>query len=292
MTRLLKSVFQILLIVIIIFIIAAVPSMFGLKELNGKHLVQLHPEAIIYNIQSFFHSIKEGTLGTYYINGVPHPVLEDIQSYTKNSSLLLFLSMLVSLIFSITFGVFLHHWKITYFFRWMINALSIIPDFIIIILSITLAIKFYQMTNIRLITLSPLADTVNLTFPLIILCLMPSFYLFKMTNSKYEEIISAEYIRTAVGKGLSRPYINSRHVLKNLIPYLTGDIKKAISLTIGNLFIIEYLFNIRGLTIFIFSDYEFQKVVFSLLILFAIAAICYLSIKIFFILIEKVIIHE
>ncbi|OOP68311.1 ABC transporter permease, partial [Heyndrickxia oleronia] len=100
------------------------------------------------------------------------------------------------------------------------------------------------------------------------------------------------YIRTAVGKGLSRPYINSRHVLKNLIPYLTGDIKKAISLTIGNLFIIEYLFNIRGLTIFIFSDYEFQKVVFSLLILFAIAAICYLSIKIFFILIEKVIIHE
>jgi peptide/nickel transport system permease protein len=266
--------------------------MFGLKELNGKHLIQLHPEALIYNIQSFFHSIKEGTLGTYYINGVPHPVLEDIQSYTRNSSLLLFLSMFVSLIFSITFGVFLHHWKITYVFRWMINALSIIPDFIIIILSITLAIKFYQMTNIRLITLSPLADTVNLTFPLIILCLMPSFYLFKMTNSKYEDIISAEYIRTAVGKGLSRPYINSRHVLKNLIPYLTGDIKKAISLTIGNLFIIEYLFNIRGLTIFIFSDYEFQKVVFSLLILFAIAAICYLSIKIFFILIEKVIIHE
>ncbi|GIN41018.1 MULTISPECIES: ABC transporter permease subunit [Heyndrickxia] len=288
----LKSVFQILLIVTIIFIIAAVPSMFGLKELNGKHFIQLHPEAIIYNIKSFFHSIKEGTLGTYYINGVPHPVLKDIQSYTKNSSLLLFLSMLVSLIFSITFGVFLHHWKITYVFRWIINALSIIPDFIIIILSITLAIKFYQITNIRLITLSPLADTVNLTFPLIILCLMPSFYLFKMTNSKYEEIISAEYIRTAVAKGLSRPYINSRHVLKNLIPYLTGDIKKAISLTIGNLFIIEYLFNIRGLTIFIFSDYEFQKVVFSLLILFAIAAICYLSIKIFFILIEKVIIHE
>ena len=55
-----------------------------------KTSCSMHPEAIIYNIQSFFHSIKEGTLGTYYINGVPHPVLEDIQSYTKNSSLLLF----------------------------------------------------------------------------------------------------------------------------------------------------------------------------------------------------------
>lgn len=259
---------------------------------QGENTIAFHPVMLYMNLQSFFLSFTDGALGTYSINGVQHAVLEDIFPFTKNSAILLFSSILTALFFSAIFGVFLYYWKMTKLFRGMINFFSIIPDFILIILSITLAVKFYQWTNIRVITLSPFSDTMNLWFPILILSLIPTFYLFKMISARYIEISGEEYIRTAVGKGLGRQYINAQHVLRNLMPYIFADLKKAISLTIGNLFVIEYLFNIKGLTIFIFSDdYQFQKVFLSLLILLAVATICFLFIKILLNVIERVFIN-
>lgn len=269
----------------------SLPSMFIVSNNHGEAYLQFHPEVMIMNIPVFFTSFQDGTFGTYSINGISHSVLNDIQSFSINSGILLFSSILVALLFSLSFGVFLSSLKITKLFRWIINIFSLVPDFIIIILSIALAVEFYKWTDIRVITLSPFSDSVNLWFPIAILSLMPTFYLFKMISARYIEITGLDYIRTAVGKGLNRHYINSRHILKNLIPYIFADLKKAISFTIGNLFIIEYLFNIKGLTIFIFDDYQFQKVFLSLLILLTIATLCYLFIKLLFYFIERVFIN-
>ncbi|QQZ11303.1 ABC transporter permease subunit [Heyndrickxia vini] len=286
-----KRLMQFILIVVIIFIVTSIPSMFGISNKHGEAILEFHPEDMFMNIPTFFTSLQVGTFGTYSINGVAHSVLNDIQSFSKNSAILLFSSILVALLFSLIFGVFLSYLKMTKLFRWFINIFSIIPDFIIIIFSIAVAVEFYKWTNIRVITLSPFSESVNLWFPISILSLMPTFYLFKMISSRYIELSGMEYIRTAVGKGLDRHYINGRHILKNLIPYIFADLKKALSFTIGNLFIIEYLFNIKGLTIFIFADYQFQKVFLSLLILLAIATLCYLFIKLLFYMIERVFIN-
>ncbi|MEK5523035.1 ABC transporter permease subunit [Heyndrickxia sp. FSL W8-0423] len=286
-----KKFLQIFLIVVIIFLVTSLPSMFIVSNNHGEAYLQFHPEVMIMNIPVFFTSFQDGTFGTYSINGISHSVLNDIQSFSINSGILLFSSILVALLFSLSFGVFLSSLKITKLFRWIINIFSLVPDFIIIILSIALAVEFYKWTDIRVITLSPFSDSVNLWFPIAILSLMPTFYLFKMISARYIEITGLDYIRTAVGKGLNRHYINSRHILKNLIPYIFADLKKAISFTIGNLFIIEYLFNIKGLTIFIFDDYQFQKVFLSLLILLTIATLCYLFIKLLFYFIERVFIN-
>lgn len=285
----LKNIFQMILIIIIIFIVASLPTLFGMD--GGKFV--FNGKGLFVNAESFLHSIQNGTFGTYDLNHIQHSVATDIQSYTKNTVILLFSSISISLLFTLLFGVFLFHWKISFVLRWIINALSVIPDFIIIILSIALAVEFYQKTHIRVVTLSPLGGSVNLWFPIIILSLIPTFYLFKVITRKYEEICGEDYIRTSVSKGLGKQYIHLQHVYRNLKPYLFADLKKAVSITIGSLFIVEYLFNIRGLTLFIFGDdYQFQKVFISLLLLLLVAALCYFVIRLIFFLLEKVFTHD
>lgn len=276
----------------IIFFVSSIPSIIETKTVFGHTTVHFHPKELTGNIYDFFSTFKEGSLGTYDLNGVKHSVMADIQSYSLKSMILLSSSIFISLAFSLIFGVFFYHWKITHVLRWIMNILSIIPDFILIIFSIAVAVEFYQWTDIRIITLSPLSDSANLWFPVMILSSIPTFYLFKVITWKYEDICGDEYIRTAVSKGLGRHYIHIQHVYRNLKLYLFADLKKAISLTIGSLFIIEYLFNIRGITVFIFSEYQFQKVFISLFLLLAIATLCYFLIKLLFFILEQVFTHE
>lgn len=134
--------------------------------------------------------------------------------------------------------------------------LSTVPDFVFVFFTILFALQVYQTTGIRLISLSPTKPTLSIWVPVLMLSVTPTIYLIRMMALKYEELLTEDYVRTALAKGLPKGYIDLHHLYRNLKPFLFADLKKVISLTIGSLFVVEFLYNINGLTKFIFVDYK------------------------------------
>jgi oligopeptide transport system permease protein len=95
-------------------------------------------------------------------------------------------------------------------------------------------------------TVSLAAPVPELLLPAVVLALVSLAYTTRLTRTSVAENARADYIRTAVAKGLPRRRITVRHLLRNsLIPVVTF-----IGIDIGNLMggaiVTERIFNIQG----------------------------------------------
>ncbi|MDB1086899.1 ABC transporter permease [Streptomyces sp. ACA25] len=93
---------------------------------------------------------------------------------------------------------------------------------------------------------SPEARFSELIVPGLILALVSLAYVTRLTRTSIAENARADYIRTAVAKGLSRSRVTTRHLLRNsLIPvvtYLGADI----GILMAGAIVTERIFNIQG----------------------------------------------
>ncbi|WP_407318635.1 ABC transporter permease [Isoptericola halotolerans] len=89
-------------------------------------------------------------------------------------------------------------------------------------------------------------DFVSLLMPAMVLAAVSFAYVLRLTRTSVAENLSADYVRTARARGLSRTQVTGRHVLRNsLIPVVTflgADIGALMSGAI----ITEGIFNING----------------------------------------------
>ncbi|MEV6106529.1 ABC transporter permease [Streptomyces sp. NPDC051940] len=96
------------------------------------------------------------------------------------------------------------------------------------------------------VSVSPEAPWNELILPAIVLALVSLAYTTRLTRTSVGENARADYIRTAVAKGLPRRRITVRHLLRNsLIPVVTF-----LGIDIGNLMggaiVTERIFNVHG----------------------------------------------
>ncbi|WP_454044509.1 ABC transporter permease [Cellulosimicrobium sp. Marseille-Q8652] len=90
-------------------------------------------------------------------------------------------------------------------------------------------------------------DVVSLLLPAIVLAGTSFAYVLRLTRTSVAENLSADFVRTARAKGLSRSRVTGRHVLRNsLIPVVTF-----LGLDLGQLMagsiVVEGIFNIQGI---------------------------------------------
>lgn len=222
---------------------------------------------------SLIQRLLEGTLGTYLSGMYERDLLQDLFPFAKKSFLLLTSSMLIALCVGLLFGLFLYRMRLVRFLRGILQLVSVIPDFVLIFFLISGAIMFYEWTGTRIISISTANDT--LWFPIMVLSFGPGLYLIKTIGLHYDQIAGEDFVRTAVAKGLPAPYIRLQHVFKNLLPFLLADVKKALSIAVANLFIVEYLINVNGITRFIFGQYQFTPVFVGLMVLSLLSVFVY-----------------
>jgi len=95
-------------------------------------------------------------------------------------------------------------------------------------------------------TVSSAAPWSELVLPAIVLASVSFAYIVRLTRASVSDNLSADFVRTATAKGLSRPRVVTVHVLRNsLVPvvtYLGVDIG---SLMVGAI-VTEGIFNING----------------------------------------------
>jgi peptide/nickel transport system permease protein len=260
-----------------------------------KEEVVFEPERMVSHTVYLFEQMASGSLGTYYVGETERDIATDILPFAQNTFELLFFSVLIAVVASLLFGLFLQRFGVVRKVQRVLDILSTIPDFILIFFSILAAIHFYKLTNIRIITLSPTSDAANNWFPLTVLAIGPTIFLMKVVSLKYMQIGGEDYIKTAVAKGMGVWHILVHHVYKNIQPFLLADLKKAIAITVANLFIVEYTLNVIGLTRFIFSKhspYQFNAAVMGLMGIVFLSILVYLLIRGILYLFERTVVYK
>ncbi|UFJ39112.1 ABC transporter permease subunit [Brevibacillus humidisoli] len=284
----LRSLLQLVVIFLLVLTVAGAPLMIGIRG----EAITIQPESFVIHTVKLLEDISSGSLGTYYLGENEREIAEDIWRYAENSFFLLFSSMLIAVGISIVFGIFLHRFGPVRIVQRFFDVMSTIPDFVQVLFALTLAISFYKWTGIRLVTLSPFSENKSFWFPVLVLSLGPTLYLLKLVTLKYYQTSAEDYIRTALAKGLNVWHINLHHVFKNIKPFLIADLKKAISVSLANLFMVEYLLNVVGVTRFIFGGYQFNAVAIGLFILLVLSTVVYLSIRLILYVFERGLVYE
>lgn len=211
---------------------------------------------------------------------------------TLSTFFLLLISMIFGLSFALLFGLFFARFKVFRIFRAFLNVFSIVPDFIIIIFAVILAVNFYQWTGFRIISFMPDKKAEFFWFPVMVLSIAPAFYFLKLISLRFHQTSGEDYVKVAVSKGLKVPTINLQYVYRNMQPYIHAELTKGLSLTIGNLFIVEYLLNVIGLTHYIFAVESFSGTLLGLFALLIVAFFVLIIVKLLLHMFRKGFIYE
>lgn len=127
-----------------------------------------------------------------------------------------------------------------------------IPDFIVVIVVILLAIFFSRFTTERLILIVQLnPKEVPFLIPFLTITLVPSVMMYGTLRNAIAREMSEGYIVTAMAKGLSRSRVIVRHVLRNVMADLFAVLPPATKSAIASLVVAEAMCNITGLGGFI-----------------------------------------
>ncbi|MFD2445815.1 ABC transporter permease subunit [Bacillus sp. CGMCC 1.16607] len=274
MIRILQQIF---FIIILILLLASLPSVIGIDPISKGISWEFDNLPQVFG--NFITELSSGSLGTYHLGGQERQISVDIRNNFFTSLSIMIVGVNVAVFVSLLFGIFVSRFRVTKIVNVFLNILAIIPDFIIIIFSLLIAVNIYKATGVRIISLRPDAGALNIWFPMLLVGIAPTLYLFKLIAVKYYQISGEDYIRTAIAKGMRINYINFQHVYKNIEPFIVAELTKIVSLSIGNMFIIEYLLNVPGITKFIFLSQQVQPITIGLFSMLIISLIVYVSVR-------------
>jgi peptide/nickel transport system permease protein len=136
-----------------------------------------------------------------------------------------------------------------------------VPNFLVatlLVLVFSLALKLVAPGGYVPITEDVLRNLQLMVLPAISLGIVSSTILFRIMRSSMIEVLEADYVRTALAKGVGYWVVIVRHALKNaLVPFLTvAGIE--FSALFGGAVIIEQIFLIPGLGSYVFDGIELR----------------------------------
>lgn len=246
-------------------------------------------------INRFITGIFNGSTFYYFEEERVRFFFTDVGSYFIKSYSFLIISGVFVVLLSIVFGIWF--WKKSEKgLETIIGFIGMIPDFILILLLQMLVVYILQSTGIKIAKVATFrASDPAIALPIISLFILPFFYVLGSLSRHTYEVLTESYIRTAVSKGLSKRQIYLYHVTTNVLPFLKADLHKVVSIMVGNLFVVEYLYNNKGLTSMLFPmkiAYQYNLYILGLLSFFILYITLYFSMTAIIVLIERILTHE
>ncbi len=87
----------------------------------------------------------------------------------------------------------------------------------------------------------------HVILPGVVLSLLPMAYITRLTRVSMLDVLSSDYVRTAVAKGLTRQSVIWKHALRNALLPVLSYLGPAAAATLTGSFVVEKVFNIPGL---------------------------------------------
>jgi peptide/nickel transport system permease protein len=132
------------------------------------------------------------------------------------------------------------------------SLLEATPDIMIIVLIQFIVIQVYKQTNILLFPIAGAFDRAYL-LPILTLSILPTIHFFKLSLLLVQDEEVKQYVEFVKSKGFTSSYIFIKHILRNVLVSLFNHSKSIIWFMLANLVMLEWLFNIYGITQFIFN---------------------------------------
>jgi peptide/nickel transport system permease protein len=126
---------------------------------------------------------------------------------------------------------------------WALSTLaSSLPAFFwAVVIELGMILLWVQM-GVRLLPTAGFGIDEHLVLPSLALGIRPAAYIFRLSATAVEEIRHADYVRTAIAKGLGARQILPRHVLPNAAPNIIAATVLAARGALSSLVLIEYVF--------------------------------------------------
>ncbi|MGF2616520.1 ABC transporter permease subunit [Rossellomorea vietnamensis] len=146
--------------------------------------------------------------------------------------------------------------------------LESLPDLLIILMAQFIIVYYYKKSGILLFNTASTYEEKAYFLPILLLAILPAIQLFKVSILSFETEIQKDYVLLARSIGVGKLMILISHVLRNSIVSVFFQSKKTVWFMLSNLFVIELLFNIPGITRFLLSTMQPILFVLSLLSVF------------------------
>ncbi|WP_421378484.1 ABC transporter permease subunit [Bacillus salacetis] len=226
-----------------------------LKDIEEILYAFMHPGAIKYTV---IGGQKERDLFPYLFD----PVFYSLTVLFVSFFIAVFIALILTLISMLFSERVRNRIKLTFY------LLESIPDLLIIMGSQLAIIYVYKESGILLFNTASTYDDKAYLLPILILAILPSIQLFRVTIVSFEFEMQKDYVLLARSIGVGKLLILISHVLRNAIISVFFQSKKTVWLMLSNLFVIELLFNIPGITRFLMSTMQPSLFVLAILSIF------------------------
>ncbi|SIQ37453.1 peptide/nickel transport system permease protein [Paenibacillus sp. RU4T] len=282
MSKMNRFVLSIPMVFILVLIMAALPL---LLQPDGSHSIRLDWPQSAASMKDYVSGIATGESFRFLSGQNTLSFWEQVGSYFSISFGYLACGALIGTTIGVLIGVYFSLSRAEWLKR-IVEFSGAMPDFVSILLLQFLVVFVASKTGVVLFQIATLSvKEPAVVLPLASSILIPASYMIRNVTMQMTYTLAEDYIGFAKARGLRKLYIVFYHALPNVLPFIRADLHKFLGILIGNIFIVEYLYNLHGLTMLLFSNvyssggYQFPLVVNGLLSLLVLYAVIYALLK-------------
>ncbi|MET0786607.1 MAG: ABC transporter permease subunit [Paenisporosarcina sp.] len=256
MKGILKWIIQFIVALISILFISGAPLLIGGFQ-KGEFLWREYLETIQFHVVSLIH-ISEITVD--YSNGYRQvkqiPVFPKIIEYMTYSLQLLVLALGAAILVALigTFVTMLISEKMRSRVKLVFYFLETLPDILIITLAQLIVVVIFEKTGILVSKIAVIGDERIYWLPVLCLMILPMIQLYRLSMITFEAEERQSYVELARSLGFGKSFILFIHIFRNAIISVFFQSKKNMWFMLSNLFILELMFNIPGIMLYMFDN--------------------------------------
>ncbi|KFN03215.1 ABC transporter permease subunit [Bacillus clarus] len=254
-----EIVIQFILSILGIICLGTLPKLFQGLEFNVLGYVT--------NLQEVFKRLLDVT-NLQYAQG--KPIFPQLFFHYKETMIIFLSAFLISLLvaFCIVYIIMSSHPRIQHRIKSFLLFLESIPDILLIIGSQILVVWFFKKTGFLPFKIAAIGEESIWGLPIFCLSIPTTVMFVKLLVLRFENELEQDYVLFAKAKGLDRFHILNHHILRNVLLSTLFFAKTNIWFMLSNLYIIEYIFNTRGIFIFVKSYPMIETFIVSLVLIY------------------------
>ncbi|WP_040951804.1 ABC transporter permease subunit [Gorillibacterium massiliense] len=253
----------VLALFVLVFLISSLPILIVAKK-NG---IELQWHSALTACLDYLKGLGSGDSFIYTYGKNEHHFLSEAWTYAGVSLSYIVTAVVLGIWLSVIASVMILRWRLR-LLQEGILLLSVLPDFVIIVMLQLFAVYLHRQFGIH-IAIASFGHTKAVLLPVLSITIVPFLYLLRQLMVSMQQIVSEDFIMVAKAKGIGRTRIYFDHVVPNLLPALRAELPKLIGIIFSSLFIIEYLYNLSGITRLLFQKgAQFSLIANGLFVLF------------------------
>lgn len=255
-----KLLLQLLLTVLSIILISGLPEL----------IINKNVTAYFEKVKAVFIEMVRLDEMTYFNQGMERLFLNDIWGPYFYSLTILFGALFIAFCMAqiLTWGTLMLPSIIRKTVKNVLTFLESLPDLLVFALVQMGIVLIYKKTGILVSNVASLGADDRIYFvPITCLMILPFVYFYKMMILMTEDEMGKQYVETSLAKGMRRLYVLVFHVTRNTSEGIFHFSKSVLWFMISNLLLVEIIFNIHGITHYMYHDFRPEMLAACLILL-------------------------